>query len=270
MKYANRILLSDIDGTLLDSRGKLSKRNRAAIEYFIAEGGRFGIATGRGVKNAAVALPDIPVNFHSIFLNGSLLYHPETEEVVQTVLLDQARILPVVQTSLSIEPTISMQVYTPLDGYFVSEERHTDKVFVKEHAPYGFAELDAVTGYNWTKVLFNGTPEQLKWVEGHVAPLKAQGLVDSVYSCPYYYEVLPAGSNKGTMVKHIQRTKGKDDIVYAVGNYYNDAEMIQAADVGFFTENAPDDLKAISDGVCPSCDQDAIADVIYHRIACVE
>ena len=45
-KYDKIILLSDIDGTLLNSQSRVGEKNRQAISEFIKEGGSFGIATG--------------------------------------------------------------------------------------------------------------------------------------------------------------------------------------------------------------------------------
>lgn len=41
------LLVSDMDGTLLNSNGKLSEENKKAIEYFVDNGGQFTLATGR-------------------------------------------------------------------------------------------------------------------------------------------------------------------------------------------------------------------------------
>ena len=262
MKYSNIILLSDMDGTLLDTDFKLSDKNKAAIEYFTSQGGRFGVATGRGVRNAALFLPEGLVNFQSVFLNGSILYDFRTNQVMKANHLDRDNILPVVKKCLAEHPNIAIQVYTDMDGFFISGETLTDSFFVEDHMPYGFADVDTAAEHEWAKILFSAQPEPLKWVEKNVAPLRENKIVDGVYSSKIYYEILPVGSNKGEMIKYI--SKNPDDIIYAVGNYYNDAELIKKADIGIFTKNAPEDLKPLGAYVCADCDEDAIADVIYN------
>ena len=42
-KYEGKILLSDIDGTLLNTESTLSLKNAEAIRHFVDEGGKFGI-----------------------------------------------------------------------------------------------------------------------------------------------------------------------------------------------------------------------------------
>lgn len=266
MKYSNIILLSDLDGTLLNTDTELSQNNIDAINFFMSEGGRFGIATGRGISNVAKILPDLPVNFQSIFFNGSILYDKQADKVIKARYLDKDNVLPVVQNCLLKYPDIAIQVCTAKDGYFVSDKNRTNKMGLEDHIPYNFTDIEVVTKQDWTKVLFISNLKQLELVETSAAKLKEDKIVDDVYSGEIYYELLPCGSNKGAMAKHIK--KGQDDVIYAVGNYYNDVEMIEFADVGIFSQNTPEDLKTrgLHKHICKDCDNDAIADVIYNII----
>ena len=46
-KFSDYLLVSDMDATLLDDNHTISEENRQAIDYFIKNGGRFTVATGR-------------------------------------------------------------------------------------------------------------------------------------------------------------------------------------------------------------------------------
>ena len=52
-KYTGKMIISDLDGTLIPRGGVISQENRQAIEAFVAEGGRFAIATGRTPEASA-------------------------------------------------------------------------------------------------------------------------------------------------------------------------------------------------------------------------
>ncbi len=80
-KYDKIILLSDIDGTLLNSQSRVGEKNRQAISEFIKEGGSFGIATGRSLTNARNFLENIEINGYCILANGSLHYCMITEKI---------------------------------------------------------------------------------------------------------------------------------------------------------------------------------------------
>ena len=60
MKYDKIALFTDLDGTLLNSRRQVSDENLAALARFTAEGGLFGISTGRAPSNALDILPPLP------------------------------------------------------------------------------------------------------------------------------------------------------------------------------------------------------------------
>ena len=80
--YADFLLVSDMDGTLLNSSKEVSAENRAAIADFVAGGGRFAIATGRPAANAAGYLTGVPVNSPGIFFNGAMLYDWQTAKLL--------------------------------------------------------------------------------------------------------------------------------------------------------------------------------------------
>ena len=75
MNYRSIALFTDLDGTLFNSRREVSPENKMAIDRFIAEGGSFGISTGRAPENARRLLPGIHINSWSVVLNGAEAYH---------------------------------------------------------------------------------------------------------------------------------------------------------------------------------------------------
>jgi Cof subfamily protein (haloacid dehalogenase superfamily) len=271
MKYSNIILFSDLDGTLLDSQLEVSKENREAIEKFVSGGGRFGVATGRGIENALGFLEGIPFNYYSIFLNGALLQDMRVNKKVDLSYLNKEKIIPLVKKVLKKYPTIGIQVYLEGDlmeggAYFVSSKESTPNKVVQGHLDYGFIEVEDIENRKWLKLFFYGEPEELKLVEEDSKNLVEEGVVDDIYTTINYYELLPKGCNKGKMIKKIQGLKNEGDKIYVVGDYYNDVEMMKEADIGIYTENAPDDLKETVEFISTNCNNSAIADVIYRII----
>ena len=265
MKYSNIILFSDLDGTLLNSQMQVSEENRKAIEEFVSQGGRFGVATGRGLENAMSYLDGIPFNYYSIFLNGALLYDMRINEKVENDFLDKEQVIPLIKRSLEKYPTLGIQIYLEDEAYFVSPRETTPHEVVQGHLDYDFIHMDELQNKEWLKLFFYGQPEELKLVEEDSNYLIDAGVVDGIYTTANYYELLPKDCNKGKMISRIHQLKDKQDMVYAVGDFYNDVEMIDQADVGIYTENAPEDLKKRVKWVCAECNENAISDVI-HRI----
>jgi len=267
MKYANKILLADMDGTLLDSKKQISARNIEALRYFTAHGGRFGVATGRSQSDAYRFLKDVPLNFHSIFQNGSILYDVHAKAPIKALYLPKEGLLPLINDTLQMHPTVGIQLHTVNHAYYLSNKEQMNWDYLANHSSeLPFVTLREIQDENWTKILFSGNRDQLKWLEQHSKALIQNGRIHAVYSETYFFEVLPKSSNKGTMVKEIQKLMDAPHEIYAVGNFYNDLEMIQTADKGFLVDNAPQSLKELHDLICSHHDEDAIADIIYNHM----
>lgn len=265
-KYEGKILLSDIDGTLLNKEGVLSAKNREAIRYFVDEGGKFGIATGRSLTNALGLLEDIPINGYCILGNGGLLYDFKTRTYLEEYGLIKKETVCFLQRCLKERPKIGIQVYGRDMGYIVSQKEMANPQVVQDHFPIQFACLNDVVDINWIKILFFGTEEDIEWLEKESAYLEKNKIVDRVRSAITYYEFLPVNINKGTMLNKLRRYTNKHYTIYAVGDYYNDLEMIKQADVGIAMGNAPELVKSCADYICKDCDQSAIAEVINYII----
>ena len=211
-------------------------------------------------------LDGIPFNYYSIFLNGALLYDMRSNEKVENDFLDKEQVIPLVKRSLEKYPTLGISIYLEEDGYFVSSRETTPDGVVQGHLECDFIDIDELMDREWLKLLFYGQFQELKLVEEDSMYLIEAGVVDGIYTTAHYYELLPKDCNKGKMISRIHQLKNKQDIVYAVGDFYNDVEMIAQADVGIYTENAPEELKKTVKWVSAECNESAIADVIYRII----
>ena len=81
-RYDKYLLVTDMDGTLLNSQRQVSEKNLAAIDRFTAEGGRFCVATGRTAENAAIFLHNVNINTSGIFFNGATLYDYKKQRIM--------------------------------------------------------------------------------------------------------------------------------------------------------------------------------------------
>ena len=73
-KFEGVLLASDFDDTLVGSDCEVSRGNREALEYFVREGGRFTVSTGRAHRTFAPYVDAAPINAPVILSNGALLY----------------------------------------------------------------------------------------------------------------------------------------------------------------------------------------------------
>jgi hydroxymethylpyrimidine pyrophosphatase-like HAD family hydrolase len=76
---------------------------------------------------------------------------------------------------------------------------------------------------------------------------------------------MPKGTNKGTgLQKLCEILNIKKGGCFAIGDYYNDLEMLKSADVSATMANAPDDLKSIVNFVGGTCLEGGVADFIEY------
>ena len=84
---AIRLIALDLDGTLLNSRGELTTRNRAAITAARERGVRVALVTGRRFRDARPLALDLGLDVPVIAHNGALTKHARTLETVAALLL---------------------------------------------------------------------------------------------------------------------------------------------------------------------------------------
>ena len=153
-KFDGVLLVSDYDDTLYNSRLEVSAGNRSAIEYFIGEGGRFTVATGRAhdTFTPQIAKERIPFNAPVILSNGSSIYDYAQEKYLhRSMLNDQAPIhMAAVMAAI---PEMGFESYH--DGSVcvhnpnLVSQRHLERVNV----PYTVCERIEDMPTPWTKLI---------------------------------------------------------------------------------------------------------------------
>src|ERR671918_2755683 len=82
---AIRLLALDLDGTLLDSRGHISERNRSAIENAREQGVRVALVTGRRFRDSRPVALELGLDVPLISHNGALTKHAGTLQTVSVL-----------------------------------------------------------------------------------------------------------------------------------------------------------------------------------------
>lgn len=263
MKFQNKILLSDLDGTLLNAKREVSQENIEAIQYFVDNGGKFGIATGRDIENVWEFYHNVPVNFFCIFSNGSVLFDKDKKEVLAEVSVDKTKIMPFLAECRRLHPEIGIQLHTNLGTVFVPDMSNVNPDTASGHKPYICKKLEDCTDLTIRKVLFLTPEGDFDWLKSTSESLDS--VVSRVQSSKFYYEFLPKGSSKGAMVEELRKRMSPEEKLYAVGDFYNDIEMVLGADVGILCENAPEELKKQVKHITVNHNESVISDVV-HRI----
>ena len=278
MKYENTAILTDLDGTLFNSQGLVSDEDRAAIDEYIRQGGLFGVATGREPHNARLHLPELPMNAPSIVLNGAAIYDFLTERYLSSVLMDQTAALQVLEHCRQLQLPLDVQIYTTEGIFYATPLETADPGFLRIHQPTSFQTMDCLVTKKWMKVVL--LEREKDALESMVSYLRATGLgqkislvegTTDVVKIGKYQELLPANINKGTgiaLLRNLPEYAGRK--VFAVGDYWNDMELLREADIPCAPENAIAAVKAASSFVLPSHNDNPITWLIRKVIPAME
>ncbi len=257
------LLITDLDGTLLPHNKKLLPDDINAINRFISDGGRFSIATGRPIQSVATYLKALKVTDPVILYNGSAIYDTISDKFLWCDYLNE-KARKLISDVLKAYPDVSAEILTENEIYsFQKNKREEYHISITNTNPIECSIDEA--GNRWLKALFAIEPERIDRLIKFVAE-QNYNYFTYVQSCAFFYEVLPKGNSKGTALKRLRDMTGLNNYtVVAVGDYANDIEMLEYADIGVATANASDDVKAIADIVLDkTCDENAIANVIDY------
>lgn len=260
MSFSNILVISDLDGTLIGEDYRIPRRNLEAIARFQREGGHFTIATGRSRLSAARYICAVSPNTPGIVLNGTVLYDFSAESILWSGPMDGAPAQTYLEKIAAAFPSAGIEIFAPEEqGVFRANRyirEHLDreditgkKIDLLDHCPLCKALIADDADTVQKMIAFTETFEHPE--------------VRFVTSSAYFLEMLPTSANKGGALRRLARMLGIDlQNVYAVGDYYNDVELLAAAGVSAVPQNAPDELKAHADLLVCGCGEGAVADVI--------
>lgn len=258
MKFDGYLIVTDMDNTLLTSKHKVSEENKAAIEYFMENGGLFTVATGRAVPAAYEHIKTFSINAPAILHNGAKLYDYETATVLYEEFLADER-KNAVKIMHEKYPFLGFEVYSNEAAYIISECQYTQRLRRRNY-PEIYPADESLYQKPWTKLLMIAN----KKVLNKYIPIYQQ--YDSGYavrSGDHFFDIVADGVSKGMGLIKLCGLLGIDiKNTIAVGDNMNDISLLETAGTSYAVENATADAKAAADFIAPSNNENAIAYVI--------
>lgn len=267
MDITKTIILSDMDGTLLNSDKQINAIDIKAIEKFISLGGKFTVATGRTIQSFAQYREILNLEMPVLMYNGAAIYDYSAGKILYSRPLN-AESREMTAELLRLMPEAGGEVVRPDGTYIFSnnkyEQLHTDLCKIIPE----YMGIDEIPEGGWLKVLFALAPEKIPELESHIERLGYGNRVDFVRSADIFLEMLPKGISKGSALSEYRKLDGMEDFTFiAVGDFDNDIEMLVNADIGACPANAEQSVKNISDIVLESTNNNgAVAELIEYII----
>lgn len=258
-KFQGYLLVTDMDGTLLNAKGKISKANQEAIGYFMEEGGSFTIATGRMTPSAKKVIYGLKVNFPAILYNGCKIYDYTEDKTLYESYLEEER-KKLVELLKKQEPYLGIEIYSNENVYVYKPCKYSYR-FSKQGYDVFYDVKPEVWEKKWTKVLLIGEEQEMDTLEAIFHEKYDEGLI--IRSGARYLEIMPKYSTKGKALNYLVDLYAVDPTqVIAVGDNMNDIDLLENAAFGFRVANGAKRLKESAKYLAPDHNEDAISYVI--------
>ena len=268
MIFKNSLFAFDVDGTLLNSYGELTKRTTAAIASASAQGATIALATGRSWSELDLVMEAIPEIEYAICTNGLEAYDRTgrclyTEEIPEDLVANLVKTIRRSVSGVSIGAGVGRELYAEpkvIDGLVPGIEIAPDRI-VNDI-------MDALTVNVRDLLIYHPSyVNKLDELFVTISETINDRRVDVAYSGLPMIEIVPAGSGKGTCLAwlsdHLQIEK---EAVIVFGDGMNDLQMLSWAGTGLAMGQSSERVKTVADHVIGSVDQDGIAEWIEAKL----
>ena len=264
-----KLIVIDLDGTLLNSKSELSERNEKAIKAAIEAGIQVVLATGKTRHSALNIIERLELNTPGIYVQGLTIYDGDGQITYEQ----------------SLDPVVARQVIT------FAEDRGFDivaysgsKILVRvEHAKAGELHtryhepapeaigplqniLQDMTVHKLIVVKAN-EPRRITALRWQLSKqLDGKGRLVQA-AIPDMLEILPPNGSKGRALQALLKQMGiAADETMVIGDGENDLEMVKMAGLSVAMGNAYEPLKEAADHVTGTNDEDGVAQAIEEYV----
>jgi Cof subfamily protein (haloacid dehalogenase superfamily) len=260
-----RLVVCDLDGTLVDSDKQLRSATIAAVARLRAAGIGFAAISARPRSGVMPIVTALDLKGEQAAFNGGTIFCGDGR-VVERHTVDEV----VVRGMFELTRTVAVEPWVFADdrwhaaegrGLHADRERKSsnqEPIVTADFAPF-YGDVDKLTFVSDDEPVLRGLREQaLALFEGRATIVQSQA---------YYLDVTPLAGNKGAGIRALAESRGialADTIAF--GDQANDLAMIEQAGFGIAMGNAPDKVKERADAVTLSNDADGVAHAIDTMI----
>jgi hypothetical protein len=263
-----RLLVLDIDGTIAGQSNDIREPVKQAIRSAQAKGIQVAIATGRMYCSALRFHREVGSTLPLLAYQGAWIQDPATQQIHQHLPVSRTtaeRLLDYFETD-ALRSLLSVHFYIN-DQLYVREVTPETELYAKraDIQPIAVGDLRKVLTSETTKVL--ALSDDTAIIEQLLGSLRKQYTPAELYltkSVATFFEATNPAANKGTAVRYLAEDMLglKAQNVMAIGDNFNDVEMLEYAGLGVAMGNAPADVQAIAQCVAPGVEQDGAAAAI--------
>jgi Cof subfamily protein (haloacid dehalogenase superfamily) len=261
-----RVLLADVDGTLVTQQKVLTQEALAAARELRAAGITLALTSGRPPRGMTMLIEPLALTGPIAGFNGGVFVNPDLS------LIQSRPLHPRVARE-----ALDLILKAGLDAWVYTEEewliRNKDAPHVAREAWTVKFEAEVVPGFTEEHlsraVKIVGVSDDHDLVaRTETAAQKALGdRASAARSQPYYLDVTNPQANKGEVVRWLARTMKIDpNEIATIGDMPNDVLMFKAAGLSIAMGNASKEVQADADAVTDTNEAEGFANAVRRFV----
>ncbi|WP_286165157.1 Cof-type HAD-IIB family hydrolase [Arthrobacter sp. TPD3018] len=255
------LVVSDIDGTLVDKQKKLTAATTAAVSRLEDAGVGFTVISARPISGILPIVETLGLDGPMAAFNGGILFKRDGT-ITEHHVIDEAVARGVM--AIAADSPVDLWVFAD-DRWYASTdqgEHVAHERLASNQAPIvtnDFGDLltraDKITFVSDDAPMLSDLADRCKAAHGDDATI--------VQSQVYYLDVTALAANKGDGLVALAAAFDQPlDAIAALGDQFNDVPMLERAGLSIAMGNAPDPVKARADHVTTANDADGVAHAI--------
>ena len=267
-----KILFTDLDGTLLDDQKQISDYTREVLDKWSQAGHKLVLCSGRDTNSVGDVKNYLKLDFPGMYLigyNGGQIYDCDLKETIYRVALTIEQALYIKETADQFGIHLHTYSDTSIIAFHDTEELRYYQRVIKTPTLFVDNLRDALKE-GPCKCLAIELKDHQKMEAFRLAllPWAEKEGITMIYSNPYYLELFPSASGKGTAVKKLCELLDINPYFsVAAGDAQNDISMIEAAGMGIDMANGSDDVKMAATTITAyDNNHDGLAHALYDLI----
>lgn len=286
-----KLIAIDLDGTLLNSYGMVSEKNKQALIEANKKGAEIVIASGRSTNSVKNIANDLGICNYIICGNGSLIYDLQHEEIIYDKFIDKKKALQIIE--ICEQNSIYYNIYT--ENMVIAKSLNNNVLFYhQENANkpdskktkinivqniYDYVgrlqnqNILKITISDNDNIIFNGIIRKLREIRdidvldvAHMSRKMIKSGTEEVSLEYYYTEITSKNVDKWYAIEYLidKLNINKEDIM-TIGDNVNDKLMIENAGCGVVMGNSAPYIKEIADMVVVDNNQDGVAEAVEKK-----
>ncbi|GGF93891.1 HAD family hydrolase [Paenibacillus aceti] len=263
-----RLIVSDLDGTLLSAAHTLPSSTAAAIREYIRQGGCFTLATGRPYITARPIIQQLGLNLPVILCNGAVVARSNGMTLARCG-ISLASLYDLLYAAC--QDGLDVLLFCGEEVWSLARSSNIVDYERKEGVTCSLISLHEIqqSSSEIEKAILLGPIEHSRRLFAEFADRSPafHPSIAAFQSEDNYLELVPGQVSKGTALQQVATILDIPlDQVMAIGNQLNDLPMLQAAGIGVAVANSPEELRQAADYVCESSYSEGVLEAMEHYI----